>query len=203
MPLSARPRTALLLCTLFTLPACQVAQPVPATPPGGEPARPKAVASAPASGGGTALALSKTQGRPGGVVTIAVKLSSGGAAIAGTQNDIVFDPKQIAVAPTSNGKPDCAVNPQLGKEGTAFSFLPQGCRSVIGDGCTTVRALVLSLSNVAAIANGSVLYTCKVQIAPQANPGPHQLSVTRVGFSNPTGQAIAGGGVDGTITVGQ
>jgi hypothetical protein len=147
--------------------------------------------------------LSSTQGRPGSVVTVAVKLNSGGASIAGTQNDIVFEPRQVAVAATSSGTPDCAANPQLGKEGTAFSFLPPGCRSTAGDGCTSVRALVLSLSNVAPIANGSVLYTCKVQIAPQASPGAHALSLTRVGFSNPKGDAIAGGGVDGTITVGQ
>jgi hypothetical protein len=67
--------------------------------------------------------------------------------------------------------------------------------------CTTVRALVLSLTNVGAIGDGSVLYTCKVKISPQAAPGAHTLSVERVGFSDPTGKAIDGRAVAGTMTV--
>src|SRR5262249_55404639 len=106
------------------------------------------------------------------------------------------------IAPRSNGKPDCTPNAQLGKEGTAFNFLPQGCNAAAG-GCTSVRALVLSLSNVAAIPNGSALYSCTVRIASGATAGAHTLSVTRVGFSSPTGQAINGGGVDGAVTVGK
>lgn len=204
MSIDSRVRTVLLVGIFSTLPACQAIQPSAGKPARYGSAPPKAAASAPATGGGaTALALSSTQVRAGEVATITATLRSGGASIAGTQNDIVFDPKQIAVAPKPNGKPDCAVNPKLGKEGTAFSFLPPGCHSVIGAGCTTVRALVLSLSNVEAIPNGSVLYTCKVQISPQASPGAHTLSLSRVGFSDPAGQAITGGGVAGALTVGK
>ncbi len=203
MSVDLRVRTVLLVGIFSTLPACQATQPVAGKPARYESAPPKAAASAPATGGATALLLSTTQGRAGEVLAITATLKSGGASIAGTQNDIGYDPKQIAVVAKSNGKPDCAANPKLGKEGTAFSFLPQGCQAVIGAGCTSVRALVLSLSNVDAIPNASALYTCKVRISPQASPGAHTLSLSRVGFSSPAGQAIAGSGVAGAITVGK
>src|SRR5262249_39547757 len=57
-------------------------------------------------GGGTpALALSSAKGRPGAVVSITAKLTTGGANIAGTQNDIVFDPKSVTIAPNAKGRP--------------------------------------------------------------------------------------------------
>lgn len=198
-------RTAMLLGTSLALFACQATDSVFSRPPRTTPAPAKAPTRAPSGGGGTSssgkptLALDNAQGAPGATVSVAAKLASGGANIAGTQNDLVFDPKQITVAPNAKGKPDCAANRQLGKEGTAFSFVPAGCRP--GADCTGVRALVLSLSNVEAIPNGSTLYTCRVRIAPTARPGAHEISAARVGFSNPSGQAIDGTGRDGTVSV--
>jgi hypothetical protein len=132
-------------------------------------------------------------------VSVNATLSSGSASIAGTQNDIGFDSKQLAIVATAKGKPDCVANRSLGKEGTAFSFMPPGCNG--GPTCTGVRALVLSLSNVAPIPNGSTLYSCKVHIASQASPGSYKLTNSRVGFSSPKGDAIDGSAGDGTITV--
>src|SRR5262245_11399735 len=212
MSIEPQLRTTLLLGVLSTMAACQTAD-VSRRPNWDERVPPKvatreadkgvtpAPREAPESGGGgtPALALSNAKGRPGDVVSITVKLTTGGANIAGTQNDIVFDPKAITIAPTAKGRPDCAVNAQLGKEGTAFNFLPGGCSP--GTTCNTVRALVLSLSNVGAIANGSVLYTCKVRISPQAARGTSKLGVERAGFSDPAGKAISGRGVEGTVTV--
>jgi hypothetical protein len=77
--------------------------------------------------------------------------------VAGTQNDINF-PREAQIAATDNDTPDCAVNPDIGKEATGFVFLPHGCTP--GVDCTGVRALVLSTSNVDPIPDGSVLYTC-------------------------------------------
>ena len=192
-----------MLVVLFALSACQTAAPPPPSRPRLDETLPPKVATRGASASGkTSVVLNTVPGRPGDVVTVTATLNSSGASVAGTQNDIGFDPKQIAVAAKPNGKPDCAANGQLGKEGTAFSFLPQGCNAA-GGGCTSVRALVLSLSNVAPIPNGSALYTCQVRIAPQAGPGTYTLSLRRVGFSSPSGQAISGGGVDGAVTVGK
>ena len=58
------------------------------------------------------------------MLTVSATLQTAGAAIAGTQNDIGFDPQQVAVVAKPNGKPDCSPNPAIGKEGTAFSFQP-------------------------------------------------------------------------------
>ena len=185
------------LVALVTLSACQMpfgtTAPRPAPSAGG----------APVSGGGRGQArivLSSATVRPGQTATVTATLQSGGASIAGTQNDIGFDPRAVAIARKANGKPDCRANGALGKEGTAFNFLPPQCAP---GSCTSVRALVLSLSNVAAIPNGSVLYTCTVQAAPGAAPGPQTLRLSRVGFSDPAGKAIDGGGTDGAITIGK
>jgi hypothetical protein len=199
-------RTTLLIPALLGLAACDMMQPAASKPnkersaPASAPAsKPVAAAKpAPATAGHPVLSLSSARGKPGASVSVSATLDTAGASVAGTQNDIVYDPAHIAIAQRANGKPDCRANGQLGKEGTAFSFLPSGCR---GASCTSVRVLVLSLSNVDPIPNGSVLYTCTVQIAPQARPGTHRLEVTRVGFSSPTGQAITGGNRDGSVTV--
>jgi len=195
-------RTVFLIPALLGLAACQMMQPTASPPnqtrtaPASAPA--PAAKPAPAAAGQPTLSLSGARGKPGATVSMNATLDTGGAKIAGTQNDIAYDPAQVAIAQRANGKPDCRANAQLGKEGTAFSFLPSGCR---GTACTSVRALVLSLSNVEPIPSGSVLYACTVQIAPQASPGRHRLEAARVGFSNPTGQAIAGAGRDGGVTV--
>lgn len=200
--LDSRFSTAWLVGAMLVLSGCQTADTIFSRPQRDPTAPARVPTRAPSTGGSSGkptIAVDGAQGAPGDTVSVAAKLSSGGAGIAGTQNDIVFDPKQVTIAPNAKGKPDCAANRQLGKEGTAFSFVPAGCRP--GADCTAVRTLVLSLSNVEAIPNGSTLYTCRVRIAPQASAGAHKLSVTRVGYSSPSGQAIDGGGKDGVVTV--
>jgi hypothetical protein len=197
---------AALVCFSTALCACDLMQ-APAAPPAPArtaPGQANAPAANPASGSGgkVVLALSSATGRAGETVPISASLAAAGKSIAGTQNDITFDPKLLSMA-RPNGKPDCAANPAIGKEGTAFSFLPAGCKPGVGGTCNTVRALVLSLSGVDPITSGSTLYTCKVQIAPHATAGTARLSLSRVGFSNPSGQPIDGGGGDGVITIGQ
>jgi hypothetical protein len=145
------------------------------------------------------LALGTVSGAAGQTVLVSAILRSGSERLAGTQNDIGFDPRQIAIPAKSNGKPDCAANGALGKEGTAFSFLPSGCQK--SGNCSSVRALVLSLSNVEPIADGAVLYTCRVTIAAGASAGAHPLAISRVGFSSPNGQAVHGAGANGSVTV--
>jgi hypothetical protein len=199
------------LALIALLAGCAAMQPAPSAPARQTPTK---AAPAPAAGGGATsngsaasnsgkprILLSSASGAAGQVVTVTATLQTGGASIAGTQNDIGFDPQQIVVAPKANGKPDCSANPAIGKEGTAFSYQPSGCKSAIGSGCSGVRALVLSLGSVDAIASGSALYTCRVQIAPQARAGAQSLTVSRTGFSSPKGDAIDGGGLNGSITV--
>ena len=146
------------------------------------------------------ITLSSASAGQGGTATITATLQTGGAKIAGTQNDIVFDPKSVAIVRKANGKPDCRANTALGKEGTAFNFVPAKCAP---GSCDTVRALVLSLSNVDPIADGSVLYSCTVEVVPGASAGAKPLKLSRVGFSDPGGKVVNGVGVDGSVTVGR
>lgn len=182
----------LVLAALLVLSACQM-------PFGGTTQRPAPVAM-PGGHGRPKIVLSGATVSPGRTATVTATLQTGGAAIAGTQNDIAFDPRAVSIARKPNGKPDCRANGAIGKEGTAFNFLPQKCAPGT---CSSVRALVLSLSNVGAIPNGSVLYTCTVEAAPGAAPGSQTLRLSRVGFSDPGGKEISGTGVDGVVTVGR
>jgi hypothetical protein len=193
----ARPRHLALLCAAIALPACQLSEPARPKRKMDEIPPAKVATREAAKTGRTTLGLTSAQGKRGDVVSVSAKLGAGGARIAGTQNDIVFDPTQIAVARDASGRPACTANRQVQKDATAFSFVPKDC----GNNCTTVRALVLSLSNVDPIADGSVLYTCRVQIRPEAASGTHRLKLTKVGFSDPAGRAIDGVGEDGVVTV--
>lgn len=163
---------------------------------------PPRTTTAPLTGGGgrPKIMLSNAAAGPGGTATVTATLQTGGANIAGTQNDISFDPRAVTIARKANGRPDCRANAALGKEGTAFNFLPKNCAP---GACDNMRALVLSLSNVGAIPDGSVLYTCTVEVPGDASAGAKALRLSRVGFSDPGGKVINGVGVDGSVTVGR
>jgi hypothetical protein len=142
--------------------------------------------------------VGSASGGPGQQVTFAVTLSTAGAIVAGVQDDIAFDSINTPIAATAAGRPDCAVNPSIGKEATVFAFQPPGCT---GTACTAFRALVLSFANVDPIPDGSSLYTCNVNISPGAAAGSYPLTVSNVGMSTPSGQAITSTGTDGAIIV--
>jgi hypothetical protein len=136
-----------------------------------------------------AINVGSASGNDGDVVSFDVTLSTAGAQVSGTQNDITFDANAPIQAKTNN-RPDCAVNPDIGKEATSFSFRPSGCTP--GSTCTGVRALVLSTSNTDAIPDGSVLYTCMVAIGASAPNGNYPLECSNQGASNPKGAAFNG-----------
>jgi len=146
-----------------------------------------------------AILVGSISGAPGQQVSFSVTLSTGGAIVAGTQNDISFDPNSIPVAAIANGKPDCHVNPDINKNGTSFAFRPPGCS---GSGCTGMRALVLALDNIDPIPDGSVLYTCNVAVAPGAVGGDYPLTISGVILSSPQGVRVDGAtGTNGSVTV--
>jgi hypothetical protein len=98
-----------------------------------------------------------------------------------------FSGTPLRIAAKANGKPDCTVNPQIGKSATSFAFRPPGCTP---DNCTGVRALVLSTDNSDAVADDSLLYTCNVDIAAEAPEGIFALGITNVIASTPAGSRI-------------
>jgi hypothetical protein len=151
-----------------------------------------------ASAQAVVITIDDATGDAGATIPVTVSLNTEGVDVAGTQNDIGFG-DGIAVAAKSNGRPDCAVNPDIEKGGTSFAFQPSGCTA--GTDCTGVRALVLALDNVDPIPDGSVLYTCQVAIAGDAS-GEIELTNSNTGASDPTGNALTTTGVSGNVTVG-
>jgi hypothetical protein len=153
-----------------------------------------------ASAQAVVITIQDVNGEAGSTVPVMVTLNSEGAQVAGTQNDITFGADSgVAIAAKANGKPDCAVNPDIDKGGTSFAFQPSGCTA--GTSCTGMRSLVLALDNVSAIPDGSVLYTCQVAIASDAT-GTIALTNSNTGASDPDGNALATTGVSGNVTVG-
>lgn len=111
---------------------------------------------------------------------------------AGTQNDIGLS-APLSIPENDDGNPDCAVGGSIAalKSGTVFSFVSGG-----------IRGLVLSLSNTAGIPPNTVLYTCKVDIAAEAEPGLYGLPcVPPIGSSDPGGTALETTCEDGEIEV--
>ncbi|HVO25627.1 MAG TPA: choice-of-anchor Q domain-containing protein [Candidatus Margulisiibacteriota bacterium] len=147
---------------------------------------------------GGSISLSHVIGQPGEQVVFAATLSTKGASIARTQNDVAFDSTNAPVAALPNGAPDCTVNPQIGKEATSFAFQPGGCS---GAACNTVHASVLSAINSNAIADGT-LYTCTVAIAAGAAASAYPLTISGVVLQAPDGQALPNAvGSSGAVVV--
>jgi hypothetical protein len=146
------------------------------------------------------LGVSSVAGKAGERVTIAVTLYTSGAVVAGAQNDLHFDGMNLTVAARPDGSPDCTVDPAIHKDSASFAFFPHGCA---GAACTSVRALVFALDNVDPIADGSVLYTCNVDIAAEAPDGVYAVTIDNITLSDPHGNAFHGvGGALGQVFVG-
>jgi hypothetical protein len=148
------------------------------------------------------LEVGTATGFPGDSVTISVRLTTdAGEEVAGTQNDLRFDPAVVAVAAREDGKPDCSVNPDINKLATAFGFRPAGCMPELRE-CSAVRTIVLAFDNVDPIAGGSILYTCRMEIAADAAPGEYSLANTRAGYAPPPGGDRPAVGGEGLVVVG-
>jgi MYXO-CTERM domain-containing protein len=113
---------------------------------------------------------------PGDVAQLCVSLDSGGAEVAGTQNDLVWD-GSCATLPNSAS---CEINPATGKQ-LQGGFPPQFD--------FTFRALVLSLADVDPIPDGP-LYCCSFTV--EGDPGTCcPVELVRVGASDPRGTALS------------
>jgi hypothetical protein len=140
-----------------------------------------------------ALVISTATAFAGNEVTIDVHLMSPIDMAAGAQLDIDA-PFPFATQP--NGRPDCSVNPAIQKNGTTFTFLELGCTD-----CRSARALVLDLSNVLPIPDGSRLFSCRIQVPELAAPGVYAVAARNPGLHDPNGFALNVVSVDGHIEV--
>jgi hypothetical protein len=142
------------------------------------------------------IIVGSATGEPGSTVMVSVSLETT-VEVAGTQNDIAFDPRTRVVA-NEQGNPKCMVNPAIDKGQTSFAFQPVDCTP--GTDCTGIRALVLALDNVTPIPDGSVLYTCEVMIANDAT-GSFPLTCSNPGAGDPDGNRVGADCTNGAITV--
>jgi hypothetical protein len=148
--------------------------------------------------GGVVIQVGSATGAAGEQVSVDVSMESGGARVAGVQNDIISG-TWLRIGAAASGRPDCKVNPAINKTSTAFSFLPAGCRP--GVNCDGVRAIVYSLDNFDPIPDGAVLYTCAVAIPEDAAPGGYALRCADPVASDANGRRITAGCGDGGVRV--
>ena len=142
-----------------------------------------------------------TSGAPGEVVPLTVTVHAANAAA--VQNDIDLNPSwttaRASIAPRTDGRPDCTVNPAINKNATHFQYLPAGCHPLID--CTAMRAVVFATDNVALIPDGALLYTCSLDIGG-TTVGTYPLPCgIGASASSPSGDAIITGCGDGMLVV--
>jgi hypothetical protein len=151
--------------------------------------------SAQVSGEPIDLKIAPVSGLPGDSVDMAVYLHTTGNEVAGIQIQVrALAPLTIAISDT--GRPDCWRNTELNKDYTVYAFPNRAA----GD-WTYMRAIVVSLTNVDPIPDGALLFTCRVDIAPDAEPGEYQLTADRMEGSTSDGVAIEAVGSGGTVSV--
>ncbi len=148
-------------------------------------------------------------GHPGDTVEFQVRFAGGGSGASALRVTLGFDPATPIAA--RNGKPACAVNPDLMKESTTFGFLPSSCPPgapcpcTLGADCTRVRAVVISFTenNQLPIADG-VAFTCQFTIPPSAGAGAQfaiDLSSAAAVFPDGAENDISGASQGGVIRV--
>ena len=190
------PATATPTDTLTQTPVAGTPTPThsltPANTPTGTPGTPTATATAtetspPATVSATPtdtpapqaeIMIGVVAGSAGTTVQVDVELTALQDVLA-TDNDISFDP-HAAIGMTA-GTVACAVNPAIGKDGSTFTVLPQSCPPF--DTC--IHASIAGGTD--PIPNGSVLYTCDVEIAADTPDGIYPLAC-----SNPSATGVSG-----------
>ncbi|MEO8603734.1 MAG: hypothetical protein ABI629_14265, partial [bacterium] len=137
-----------------------------------------------AHGAATLFVSSATVANQGDAAQICVTLSTGGAEVAGTQNDLVWDG---SCATLTDGSQCYAA----GTHGKGLSG------KLLDNRDFTYRALILSLGDVDPIDSG-VLYCCSFQ--SEAEPGSCcNISIIGTGASDSKGTAVGAGGKSGKI----
>jgi MYXO-CTERM domain-containing protein len=143
------------------------------------------------------VVLGSVTGGAGDFESLDVTLQTG-VQVASTQNEITFPP-QASVAAGSDGKPICAVNSAIGKNGT-FEFQPAGC--TVASTCTGVLATISDTGDMSPIPGGSRLYTCQIAISATAANGTYPLPCANPSAQNPEGGSLVAACVDGSVIVG-
>ncbi len=135
------------------------------------------------------LEVQADSGTAGEEVEFRVVLHTRGQAVAGVQVDLEAD-AALHFATQALGEPQCQANPATGKTDTGFHLFPLERRTL------ALRAVVLSFTDLAPIADGSVLFTCRLYIGTGTPPGSYELRPTNLLGSTPRGERIDAVGRD-------
>jgi len=142
--------------------------------------------------------LNSTSGHAGDTVAITGTLTgSGGTRITATSNDIVFDSSLVSIKLKVNGKPDCAINPDIDTNGDVGKSLvtslpPSPANAKI------LRLGILGTDNANFIPDG-LLFTCNFVIGA-GTTGTVPLSNVP-SASDDQAMSVPVGGSNGSITV--
>lgn len=141
------------------------------------------------------LDLGAPHGFAGQSTELSAILNSGGASVAAVQVDLSYNPDAFTVRSVS-GVPDCQVAPGLNRF-FFFGFVPVGCAP-----CSTLRAVIFTVGDpITAIPDGSRLFSCRLDIAAQAQPGDYPIVPDRLSVSDINGLPLVGSTVSGGIVV--
>lgn len=150
----------------------------------------------PAAARAAVIACGATSAPQGGTATIEITLEpEGDEQVAGTQNDLEFDPAAFAITAT-----DCVVNPAIGPGTTPNKTLSTSTLPPGDPDPTLVRNILASFDNTEPIPAGT-LYTCTFRVAEDAELGDHTLINANAIASSPTGERYPVTPGDCTITV--
>lgn len=146
---------------------------------------------------------------PGSDVAVTITLGTqgqeAGEEIAGTQNDITFDPADANLTALNR----CVINPAISDDAEGCEDDPNSgpCKQLNRalddvEGGRRFRGLILSLSNTTSIPFDTVLYTCTFTVANDATLGSTiPLACSNAGASDPDGGAIDTTCLSGSILV--
>ncbi|MGH7787586.1 MAG: hypothetical protein ACRERC_12005, partial [Candidatus Binatia bacterium] len=127
--------------------------------------------------------LGTVAGRPGDRVTFGATVDTGGEQLGGVQVDVTISGAGL-VPVGAGGSPDCRIGGGLpaGEADASFHFADWLCS---GGDCSVLRAVVAALRS--EIPDGSLLFTCSLDIAADAAPGEYGLSCDHTFASRPSG----------------
>lgn len=131
---------------------------------------------------------------PGGVASLEISmLREGEALVAGTQNDLRFDPANFSI----DAETDCIINPAIGPGSSVdkrlFASNPPG-------ESPRARVLIVALDNDNVIPPG-LLYTCAAHVSQDVALGTYVIENTDLVASSSTGTRIPVGGQNCEVNV--
>ena len=156
---------------------------------------------------GQSLSIVTVSARPGAATFVPVRMDEVNG-MAGIQADLWFPPEVVALH-RADGTPDCALNPAVEREQTAFAFLPIPCTP--GVDCVGVRVLVVSFTaaifdplptvdwlfgcavRVSSSAEASAVVTCTNALASPPPPTEPPYKLTAVEMSCVPGAILIDG----------